>query len=74
MYLMHVLGYLTAVTVCLLKLWCAAGVNLSGGKTRDGGSIVGASVFYSDLFGPESPRKKKGSQSSLDQLDQELKV
>uniref|UniRef100_A0A671QDX8 C-Jun-amino-terminal kinase-interacting protein 4 n=1 Tax=Sinocyclocheilus anshuiensis TaxID=1608454 RepID=A0A671QDX8_9TELE len=25
-----------------MKLWCAAGVNLSGGKTRDGGSIVGS--------------------------------
>eukprot|EP00064_Thunnus_orientalis_P013610 superscaffoldBa00002246_g13649 len=56
-----------------MKLWCAAGVNLSGGKTRDGGSIVGASVFYSDVSGPESPRKKIGSQSSLDKLDQELK-
>ncbi|KAM4623501.1 C-Jun-amino-terminal kinase-interacting protein 4 isoform 2-T2 [Polymixia lowei] len=56
-----------------MKLWCAAGVNLSGGKTRDGGSIVGASVFYSDVPGPESPRKKIGSQSSLDKLDQELK-
>ncbi|KAK2820907.1 hypothetical protein Q5P01_023866 [Channa striata] len=56
-----------------MKLWCAAGVNLSGGKTRDGGSIIGASVFYSDLPGPESPRKKIGSQSSLDKLDQELK-
>ncbi len=58
----------------VLQLWCAAGVNLSGGKTRDGGSIVGASVFYSDVPGPESPRKKIGSQSSLDKLDQELKV
>ncbi|KAM4715801.1 C-Jun-amino-terminal kinase-interacting protein 4 [Anableps anableps] len=56
-----------------MKLWCAAGVNLSGGKTRDGGSIVGASVFYSDVSSGESPRKKKGSQSSLDKLDQELK-
>uniref|UniRef100_A0A673CQW0 C-Jun-amino-terminal kinase-interacting protein 4 n=1 Tax=Sphaeramia orbicularis TaxID=375764 RepID=A0A673CQW0_9TELE len=56
-----------------MKLWCAAGVNLSGGKTRDGGSIVGASVFYSDVPGPESPKKKIGSQSSLDKLDQELK-
>lgn len=56
-----------------MKLWCAAGVNLSGGKTRDGGSIVGASVFYSDLPGPESPKRKVGSQSSLDKLDQELK-
>ncbi|XP_054454387.1 C-Jun-amino-terminal kinase-interacting protein 4 isoform X2 [Anoplopoma fimbria] len=56
-----------------MKLWCAAGVNLSGGKTRDGGSIVGASVFYSDMPGPESPKKKIGSQSSLDKLDQDLK-
>ncbi|XP_035998416.1 C-Jun-amino-terminal kinase-interacting protein 4 isoform X4 [Fundulus heteroclitus] len=56
-----------------MKLWCAAGVNLSGGKTRDGGSIVGASVFYSDVSGGESPKKEKGSQSSLDKLDQELK-
>ncbi|XP_036936616.1 C-Jun-amino-terminal kinase-interacting protein 4 isoform X1 [Acanthopagrus latus] len=56
-----------------MKLWCAAGVNLSGGKTRDGGSIIGASVFYSDVPGPESPKKKKGSQSSLDKLDQEIK-
>nr|XP_054604935.1 C-Jun-amino-terminal kinase-interacting protein 4 isoform X2 [Nothobranchius furzeri] len=56
-----------------VKLWCAAGVNLSGGKTRDGGSIVGASVFYSDMAGSESPKKKIGSQSSLDKLDQELK-
>uniref|UniRef100_A0A4W5LLG5 Sperm associated antigen 9 n=1 Tax=Hucho hucho TaxID=62062 RepID=A0A4W5LLG5_9TELE len=58
-----------------MKLWCAVGVNLSGGKTRDGGSIVGASVFYSDLTspGPESPRRKIGSQSSLDKLDQDLK-
>ncbi|XP_041829680.1 C-Jun-amino-terminal kinase-interacting protein 4 isoform X2 [Melanotaenia boesemani] len=56
-----------------VKLWCAAGVNLSGGKTRDGGSIVGASVFYSDVSSPQSPKKKIGSQSSLDKLDQELK-
>ncbi|CAL9708850.1 unnamed protein product [Knipowitschia caucasica] len=54
-----------------MKLWCAAGVNLSGGRTRDGGSIVGASVFYSDAPAPESPHNKR--QSSLDQLDQELK-
>ena len=58
----------------MLQLWCAAGVNLSGGKTRDGGLIVGASVFYSDVPGPQSPKKKIGSQSSLDKLDQELKV
>ncbi|XP_078510548.1 C-Jun-amino-terminal kinase-interacting protein 4 [Lissotriton helveticus] len=57
-----------------MKLWCAVGVNLSGGKTRDGGSIVGASVFYSDVPGPDAQgnRLKNGSQSSLDRLDQEL--
>lgn len=30
------------------QIWCAAGVNLSGGRTRDGGDVVGASVFYHD--------------------------
>ncbi|KAJ7984776.1 hypothetical protein DPEC_G00358290 [Dallia pectoralis] len=56
-----------------MKLWCATGVNLSGGKTRDGGSIVGASVFYSDVSSPERPHRKTGSQSSLDKLDLDLK-
>ncbi|XP_068434013.1 sperm associated antigen 9a isoform X2 [Clinocottus analis] len=39
-----------------MKLWCAAGVNLSGGKTL-----------------PELIKQTKGSQSSLDQLEQESK-
>uniref|UniRef100_A0A8C9LBF8 Sperm associated antigen 9 n=1 Tax=Pavo cristatus TaxID=9049 RepID=A0A8C9LBF8_PAVCR len=58
-----------------MKLWCAVGVNLSGGKTRDGGSVVGASVFYNDVAGTEADGNKQrtGSQSSLDRLDQELK-
>ncbi|KFQ66655.1 C-Jun-amino-terminal kinase-interacting protein 4, partial [Phaethon lepturus] len=57
------------------KLWCAVGVNLSGGKTRDGGSVVGASVFYNDVTGMDADGNKQqtGSQSSLDRLDQELK-
>lgn len=52
------------------------GVNLSGGKTRDGGSVVGASVFYNDVAGTDADGNKQrtGSQSSLDRLDQELKV
>lgn len=41
------------------QLWCAAGVNLSGGRM----------VSSSDLT-----KQIKGSQSSLDQLDQENKV
>ncbi|XP_048467033.1 C-Jun-amino-terminal kinase-interacting protein 4-like [Rhincodon typus] len=58
-----------------MKLWCAVGVNLSGGKTRDGGSIFGASVFYNDLSGsePEGNKQQRGSQSSLDRLELELK-
>ncbi|KAM6049742.1 C-Jun-amino-terminal kinase-interacting protein 4 isoform 3-T3 [Theristicus caerulescens] len=58
-----------------MKLWCAVGVNLSGGKTRDGGSVVGASVFYNDVTGVDADGNKQqtGSQSSLDRLDQELK-
>ncbi|XP_043353527.1 C-Jun-amino-terminal kinase-interacting protein 4 isoform X4 [Dermochelys coriacea] len=58
-----------------MKLWCAVGVNLSGGKTRDGGSVVGASVFYNDVAGSDANGNKHrtGSQSSLDRLDQELK-
>nr|XP_037849149.1 C-Jun-amino-terminal kinase-interacting protein 4 isoform X8 [Chlorocebus sabaeus] len=57
------------------KLWCAVGVNLSGGKTRDGGSVVGASVFYKDVAGldTEGSKQRSASQSSLDKLDQELK-
>ncbi|XP_069511020.1 C-Jun-amino-terminal kinase-interacting protein 4 [Ambystoma mexicanum] len=57
-----------------MKLWCAVGVNLSGGKTRDGGSIVGASVFYSDVAGSDAQgnKQRKGSQNSLDRLEQEL--
>ncbi|XP_058139935.1 C-Jun-amino-terminal kinase-interacting protein 4 isoform X3 [Dasypus novemcinctus] len=58
-----------------MKLWCAVGVNLSGGKTRDGGSVVGASVFYKDVTGldTEGSKQRSASQSSLDKLDQELK-
>ncbi|NWX41189.1 JIP4 protein, partial [Steatornis caripensis] len=58
-----------------MKLWCAVGVNLSGGKTRDGGSVVGASVFYNDVSSIDADGNKQqtGSQSSLDKLDQELK-
>lgn len=30
-----------------MKVWCASGVNLNGGFTKDGGCVVGASIFYS---------------------------
>ncbi|XP_069940721.1 C-Jun-amino-terminal kinase-interacting protein 4 isoform X9 [Cherax quadricarinatus] len=53
-----------------MKIWCAAGVNLTGGRTKDGGNIVGASVFYSGdtettIIKPED---------EIDKLDMELKL
>ena len=34
----------------MCQIWCAAGVDLSGGRTKDGGSAIGASVFYTDSY------------------------
>ncbi|XP_029913051.1 sperm associated antigen 9a isoform X4 [Myripristis murdjan] len=41
-----------------MKLWCAAGVNLSGGRTSETSEVI---------------KQRKGSQSSLDQLEQDSK-
>nr|ALO61081.1 C-jun-amino-terminal kinase-interacting protein 4 [Eriocheir sinensis] len=51
-----------------MKIWCAAGVNLTGGRTRDGGNIVGASVFYSG----ETETTHVRPSDEIDRLDQEL--
>ncbi|XP_050417313.1 C-Jun-amino-terminal kinase-interacting protein 4 isoform X10 [Patella vulgata] len=52
-----------------VKIWCSAGVNLTGGRTRDGGSIVGtSSIFYSNPT-EETPKPT----DDVEQLDQELK-
>ncbi|KAK0060740.1 C-Jun-amino-terminal kinase-interacting protein 4, partial [Biomphalaria pfeifferi] len=53
------------------KIWCAAGVNLTGGKTRDGGSIVGASVFYSDPLPAE--KKETAPKNEVEKLENELR-
>ncbi|XP_060757583.1 sperm associated antigen 9a isoform X2 [Neoarius graeffei] len=53
-----------------MKLWCAAGVNLSGGKPHDTGSRV--CINDSGAEG-ETSSPMKGSQSSLDQQEQEHK-
>ncbi|KAL3879347.1 hypothetical protein ACJMK2_031645 [Sinanodonta woodiana] len=57
-----------------LKIWCAAGVNLTGGKTRDGGSIVGASVFYSNPPELLEGDNKDKSKNDVEKLDDELKT
>lgn len=48
---------------------------MAGGRTRDGGNIVGASVFYSNSEeeGGEGETEMK-QDNPVDQLDQELKV
>lgn len=64
--------YLIVIDKSCSQIWCAAGVNLTGGKTRDGGSVVGASVFYSSP--PESETDRKEVKDEVDRLNQELKV
>ncbi|XP_069129928.1 C-Jun-amino-terminal kinase-interacting protein 4-like isoform X7 [Argopecten irradians] len=56
-----------------LKIWCAVGVNLTGGRTRDGGSVVGASVFYSNVNDAEKSSKKDATKDEVERLNQELK-
>ena len=55
----------------MLQIWCAAGVNLSGGRTRDGGSIVGASVFYSN---PPEEEEEPAAKDEVEKLNKELKA
>lgn len=63
------------VAPCYSQIWCATGVNLAGGRTRDGGNIVGASVFYSgESDNPETETEAGGETNPVDQLNQEIKV
>uniref|UniRef100_A0AC35TJ29 JNK-interacting protein 3 n=1 Tax=Rhabditophanes sp. KR3021 TaxID=114890 RepID=A0AC35TJ29_9BILA len=58
-----------------LKIWCAAGVTLRGGKTKDGGYIVGESIFYSDPnSSTESVEGPPDSLEPVDMIDYELKT
>lgn len=62
-------------------MWCATGVNLSGGITKDGGEIVGASVFYNNNNNVENQnitdiecKTIVDDNIELQKLDEELKV
>jgi len=55
-----------------MKIWCAAGVNLTGGRTKDGGDIVGASVFYSSPPTSE-PKGDTSAEDEISKLDAEIK-
>lgn len=53
------------------QLLCAAGVNLSGGRSCEGSSGVSGEESAVET---DASKQRKGSQSSLDQLEQEPKV
>lgn len=61
-------------------MWCATGVNLSGGVTKDGGAIFGASVFYNNNDIEEKINTDMEITTTIDEsielkkLDEELKV
>ncbi|TKR65081.1 hypothetical protein L596_025540 [Steinernema carpocapsae] len=50
-----------------LKIWCADSVSLTGGRTKDGGFIVGDSVFYTDP--PESREPTPPADQTQQQRD-----
>ncbi|XP_011305142.1 JNK-interacting protein 3 isoform X3 [Fopius arisanus] len=54
-----------------MKIWCGAGVNLNGGKTRDGGLAIGGSVFYADEA-QETINVRGEVEDAVEYLDQEL--
>lgn len=49
-------------------------MNLAGGRTRDGGDIVGASVFYDKPALAESSPTNSEPSSPIDQLEKDIKV
>ncbi|XP_011633245.1 JNK-interacting protein 3 [Pogonomyrmex barbatus] len=55
-----------------MKIWCGAGVNLSGGKTRDGGCMVGGSVFYAAEAQEMNSNAKTEAEDAVEHLDKEL--
>ncbi|CAK9809896.1 JNK-interacting protein 3, partial [Anthophora quadrimaculata] len=55
-----------------MKIWCGAGVNLSGGKTRDGGCMVGGSVFYAAEARETNADSKIEAEDAVEHLDKEL--
>ncbi|CAK9304739.1 unnamed protein product [Gordionus sp. m RMFG-2023] len=65
------------------KISCASGVNLSGGRTKDGGKICGASVFY-NIYNPlnetqsadklTNPQNTAENNDYLTELEKELQA
>jgi len=55
-------------------MWCATGVNLSGGVTKDGGEIVGASVFYNNNNNNNMEEHISKSTELRDTIDESLEM
>jgi len=56
-----------------MQLWCAAAVNVTGSRTRDGASIVGTSIFYSHAADAVTSTPPPVT-DEVEQLNQELQV
>ncbi|XP_062544717.1 JNK-interacting protein 3 isoform X3 [Armigeres subalbatus] len=52
-----------------MKVWCASGVNLHGGYTRDGGCMVGASIFYSKKSETKITEITEGVSAEINELE-----
>lgn len=52
-----------------MKVWCASGVNLHGGYTRDGGCMVGASIFYSKKSETKITEITEGESAEINELE-----
>ncbi|XP_076803884.1 C-Jun-amino-terminal kinase-interacting protein 4-like isoform X2 [Clavelina lepadiformis] len=59
-----------------MKLWCATAVNISDGRTKDGGAVVGTgSVFYDNSENIENNEdSNRKSPGSLEKLDEEIET
>ncbi|XP_065095148.1 JNK-interacting protein 3 isoform X3 [Ochlerotatus camptorhynchus] len=52
-----------------MKVWCACGVNLHGGYTKDGGCMVGASIFYSKKSETKITEITEGEAAEINELE-----
>lgn len=68
------LNVIKFIVIILSKIWCAAGVNLAGGRTKDGGEIVGASVFYSKPPSNCEASHDGEANNPVEQLEKDIEV
>lgn len=58
-----------------MKVWCASGVNLNGGYTKDGGCMVGGSIFYNNtpkITEITTPTGAPGELTEFESLDKQI--